>query len=47
MGVFHGDIKDENIVISTHNLNVSLIDFGSSQAFERNRLLIYFCLAVL
>ena len=35
MGVFHGDIKDENIVISTQNLSVSIIDFGSSQSFDR------------
>ena len=35
MGVFHGDIKDENILISTHNLSVSIIDFGSSQSFDR------------
>ena len=38
LGVFHGDIKDENIIISTHNLRLTLIDFGSAQAFDRNLL---------
>ena len=29
-GVFHGDLKDENILVDVGNKNVKLIDFGGA-----------------
>ena len=35
-GVFHGDIKDENILINRETLEINLIDFGAGQLYRPN-----------
>ena len=35
-GVFHRDIKPDNIIINTNNLNVTLVDFGIAWCSDRD-----------
>jgi serine/threonine protein kinase len=35
VGILHGDIKDENILINTITMNTKLIDFGSGSVMQR------------
>ena len=37
-GVFHGDIKDENILMNPETLVVKMIDFGSGQWFHPDQI---------
>ena len=37
-GIFHGDVKDENIMINPNSLDVNLIDFGSGKRFNPSKL---------
>lgn len=37
LGIYHGDLKPQNIII-TKNYRVKLVDFGNSDLFEKNHL---------
>ena len=37
-GIFHGDVKDENIMINPNSLDVNVIDFGSGKRFNPSKL---------
>ncbi len=37
-GIFHGDIKDENLLVNTKTLAIELIDFGLAVDFDSSKL---------
>jgi serine/threonine protein kinase len=40
--VFHNDIKDENILIDPNTLQITLIDFGASQPWNKDSFYFYY-----